>query len=398
MVGASLALALRELPLSVLLVEAVAPDAAAHTSFDDRSTALGNGSRQVFEALGIWERLGADAAPIRRIHVSEAGRFGFARLEAGQFGLPALGYVVPNRALGRELWGALRGAPHVQVAMPAKVTAVRFDTDRATLQVDGPQPRSCSARLVIAADGADSPVRLAAGIEAQRHDYGQTAVVTSFAGDAGDTPEQAGVAYERFTAQGTLAVLPLPGSRHTLIWAASPAAAARLLDLDDAAFLLELQRVFGWRLGRLRDLGRRGAYPLALVCARRSVGRRSVLLGNAAQALHPIAGQGFNLGLRDAAQVAELLADALRTGTTDVGAPELLAGFEALRAADRFGVTRFTDGLVRLFNDPRPGVGLARNLGLLLFDSTPPAKRALARLSWGFGARRPRLVRGLSLR
>jgi 2-octaprenyl-6-methoxyphenol hydroxylase len=402
MVGASLALALRDLPLSVLLVEAVAADSASQPSFDERSTALGNGSRQVFETLGIWARLAKDVAPIRRIHVSEAGRFGFARLEATQFDLPALGYVVPNRALGRELWAALRSAPRkppsLDIMAPARLAQVEFAADRAVLRIEGAVEREVSAALVVAADGARSPVRLAAGIDAREEDYGQTAVVTSFASDAPLRPHDAGSAYERFTADGTLAVLPLPGGRHTLIWAAPTDAAARLLALDDEQFGRELQRVFGWRLGRVREFGRRGSYPLSLLRAERSVGARSVLLGNAAQALHPVAGQGFNLGLRDAAELAELLAVAAAQGNTDCGAPELLAKFAALRDVDRSGVTRFTDGLIRLFNDRRPGVGLARNLGLLLFDVTPPAKRALAGLSWGFGARRPRLVRGLPLR
>ncbi|MEO7775300.1 MAG: 2-octaprenyl-6-methoxyphenyl hydroxylase, partial [Steroidobacteraceae bacterium] len=392
MVGASLALALRGLSLKVLLVEAVAPDSATHSSFDDRSTALGNGSRQVYETLGIWTKLANDIAPIQRIHVSESGRFGFARLEAEQFALAALGYVVPNRALGRELWAALRAAKHVHIEMPAKLTHVAFEPERVCLTIEGTPGRSdlareISARLVVAADGASSPVRIAAGIEAENEDYGQTALVTSFAVDGpGD-----GTAYERFTAEGTLAVLPLPGGRHTLIWASPPETAARLMALEDDAFLRELQRVFGWRLGRVRELGKRGAYPLSLLRAQRSVGVRSVLLGNASQALHPVAGQGFNLGLRDAATLAELLADA---SGSDVGAPGLLERFETARATDRNGVTRFTDGLIKLFHDRRPGFGVARNLGLLLFDVLPPAKRALSNLSWGFGSNRSRLVRG----
>jgi 2-octaprenyl-6-methoxyphenol hydroxylase len=395
MVGASLALALRDLPLSVLLVEAVAPESAAQPSFDDRTTALGNGSRQVFETLGIWPKLAGEVAPIQRIHVSEAGRFGFARLEASQFDLPALGYVVPNRALGRELWAALRTAPRIAIAMPAQLTGLQFEPERVRLQIAGAAQREVTARLVVAADGAQSPVRLTAGIEAQQEDYQQTAVVTSFATDAGGATASPGTAFERFTAEGTLAVLPLPGARHSLIWAAPHAAAARLLALDPDAYCRQLQRVFGWRLGRIRELGPRGSYPLALLRAERSVGARCVLLGNAAQALHPVAGQGFNLGLRDAALLAELLAGA---AGGDVGDPALLARFAAERSVDRGGVTRFTDSLVKLFNDRRPGFGMARNLGLLLFDVTPPAKRALAGLSWGFGSRRPRLVRGLPVR
>jgi 2-octaprenyl-6-methoxyphenol hydroxylase len=167
--------------------------------------------------------------------------------------------------------------------------------------------------------------------------------------------------------------------------------------LPDADYLAELQQCFGWRVGRLLRVGRRNAYPLRLTRAGQVAGARSVLVGNAAQALHPVAGQGFNLGLRDVATLAELLAERAGKPGFDAGAPELLAAFAARRTADRDGVTRFTDGLVKLFGDGRPGVGAARDLGLLLFDLSPTAKAALSRLSWGFAGRTPRLARGLAL-
>jgi len=397
MVGASLALALIHTPLRILVIEAFEPESGQQPSFDERTSALGNGSRQVFEALGLWDRLLPDAAPIRRIHVSDAGHFGFARLDAAQFGQAAIGYVVPNRVIGRELWGALRRAARIDVRMPARVTRVQPAADTATVEfTDDRGAQRVSARLVVAADGAQSLVRAAAGIEATRDDYDQTAIIASLRTDRADD----GTAYERFTSAGPMALLPLklplPGHWRALVWAARPADAAALLALDEASFMARWQDAFGWRAGRALQLGRRVAYPLALVRAGAGIAPRAVLLGNASQSLHPVAGQGFNLGLRDAAGLAELLAQAARAGE-DVGAPALLERYAAAREADREGVVRLTDGLVRGFSDARAGRATLRNLGLLAFDLLPPAKRALSRVSFGFGGASPRLTRGLPL-
>jgi 2-octaprenyl-6-methoxyphenol hydroxylase len=201
------------------------------------------------------------------------------------------------------------------------------------------------------------------------------------------------VAFERFTTTGPLAVLPLFDGSYTVVWTLAPGAASAALALDDRAFLETLQRSFGWRAGRLVRVGKRSSYALRLTRAEQTTGRRVALIGNAAQALHPVAGQGFTLGLRDAAILAEVLADA----QGDVGADSVLEDFAHRRAADRAGVTRFTDGLVRLFADERPGLPALRNLGLLLFDVAPSAKSALARISWGFSGTVPRLARGLAL-
>jgi 2-octaprenyl-6-methoxyphenol hydroxylase len=391
MVGASLALALARTPLRVVLVEAVAPDSQAQPSFDERTTALGNASRRIFESLGIWERLGREAAAIRTIHVSDAGRFGFARLQARDQGVEAFGYVVPNRVIGGALWDVLAArTPGLALRVPARPRSILPAADAVQLTLESAAgTEQLSARLVVAADGADSLVRHAAGIEARVREYHQMALVVNV---AADRPHD-GTAYERFTSAGPLAVLPLRDGSFTLVWARAPADAQRLMQLEEAAFLRELQGHFGWRVGRFVRAGRRAAYPLALTRAARTVAPRTVLIGNAAQALHPVAGQGFNLGLRDAAALAELLAAA----AGDVGGAELLERFAHERAADRRGVIRFTDSLVRLFADERQLIGAARNLGLLLFDLAPPAKSALARVSAGFGGRTPRLARGLSL-
>lgn len=398
MVGASLALALRGSGLSVLVIEPFGPDDAAQPSFDERTTALGNGSRRALQALGVWEALQPEAAPIQRIHVSDAGRFGFARLDAAQFGQAALGHVVPNRAIGRELWSALRQSGHAQLCLGARVEAVMAQASAVALRwtQDG-EARQADARLVVAADGAQSLVRTAAGIEARRDDYDQTAVVAAVRTDRASD----GTAFERFTPDGPMALLPLrppqAGHWYTLVWAARPQDAQSLLALEAPAFLARWQQAFGWRAGRAVQLGQRASYPLTLVRAAEAVAPRTVLLGNASQSLHPVAGQGFNLGLRDAAELAEVLVDARRAGATDVGAPDLLSRYAAARHADRQGVVRFTDTLVRVFSDDSPAWAAVRDAGLLLFDVLPPAKQALSRVSLGFGGRSPRLTRGLGL-
>ncbi len=226
--------------------------------------------------------------------------------------------------------------------------------------------------------------------EASVEDYGQVAITANIAADRAHD----GTAYERFTPAGPLAVLPLFDGNFGIVWTAVPERATEILALSDSAFLDELQRRFGWRAGKFVRVGRRASYPLRLTRSATSIATRAVLIGNAAQALHPVAGQGFNLGLRDAAMLAELLAGP----HGDPGAPEMLERFAGWRTQDRTGVIRFTDGLVKLFGDARPGVGIARNFGLLLLDLAPPAKSALARVGAGFGGPTPRLARGLAVR
>jgi len=393
MVGASFALALRSTSLRVLLIEGIPPDSAAQPSFDERTTALGNGSRQIFETLGVWPAMSGDASPIRSIHVSDAGRFGVARLDAHEQGVHAFGYVVPNRVIGRALWQALRDAPNITVAVPAQLKSATVRDDGVLLDVviDGATER-IRAVVAVAADGAGSVLRASAGIDAAVEDYDQIAIVVNAATERPHTGE----AFERFTASGPLAVLPVTGGGYAVVWAVSPTRAAELIALDEAGFAAELLNAFGWRAGRWTRIGRRNSYPLALTRAEETVSGRVVLIGNAAQALHPVAGQGFNLGLRDAATLAEMLAGASHTDFAPTAA-ELLAKFAAWRAEDRKGVTRFTDSLVKLFGSDTPGVGLVRNFGLLLFDMSPAAKRALSRVSWGFAGRMPRLARGLPL-
>ncbi|MBS0578407.1 MAG: 2-octaprenyl-6-methoxyphenyl hydroxylase [Proteobacteria bacterium] len=393
MVGASLAVALQGSGVRVMLIESVPFESGAQQSFDARTTALGNASQRIYAALGVWEGVAGAAQPIRSIHVSEAGRFGFARLEAREQGIEAFGYVIANRVLGAALWQRLaRADAQLLLRVPARIDHIEPGAEAVAFTVQGEAGASetVRTRLIVAADGAQSLVRSAAGIAASVEDYDQVAVVTTV---AADQPHGAR-AYERFTPSGPLAVLPLHDGTLAVIWARTPADARTLLALQEADYLAELQAAFGWRAGRFVRAGARGSYPLRLTRAATAVAQRTVLIGNAAQALHPVAGQGFNLGLRDAAMLAELIV----AEPAAAGDPAQLQRFADWRAGDRAGVTRFTDSLVKLFGDPRPGVGLLRSLGLLAFDLAPPAKSALARVSAGFAGPIPRLARGLPVR
>jgi len=416
MVGASLAVALAPLGLKIVLIEAVAYDSASQPSFDERTTALSNASRRILETLGVWRDVQSAATPIRKIHVSDRGRFGFARIDAAEQGLEAMGYVVPNRALGAALWSRIQENRSIRVHCPAQVSNVAAGADSVQLQVAGTLPGGAAAcaevagagvvdgaagaaidaRLIVAADGVQSAVRAAFGVGAQSRDYEQTAVITTV------LPQRFHdhVAYERFTDSGPLALLPLEGGRCALVLTLDRAAAEAAMSWSDVEFLGELQRRFGFRLGRFLKVGRRSQYPLSLTRALRTSAQRCAIVGNAAQALHPVAGMGFNLGLRDVASLAEIIADHRHEPQFDAGAAGSLAEYDAWRAADRRGVIAFTDGLVRLFASPlRTARGL-RNAGLLAFDLLPPAKAALSLLSTGArpGARVPKLARGVALR
>ena len=390
MVGASLALALAGTRLRVIVIEAVAAASAAQPSFDERSTALGNGARQILQTLGVWDEIGPQAAPIREIHISDAGHYGFARLDAAEHGLAALGYTVANRQLGAALWRALGRSPGIDVVSPARVVALQPGAEwvQLTIAGDGGEPQMLQARLVVAADGAHSLVKQAAGIASNERDYQQVALVANLATDR----SARGIAFERFTATGPLALLPLADGSYTVVWTLAPEVAQSMLAAEDGEFCRTLQHSFGWRAGQIVRVGKRSSYPLSLVSAQRLRAGRVALIGNAAQSLHPVAAQGFNLGLRDAAMLAELIAAA-----DDPGAEELLARFAHQRASDRRGMITFTDQLVTVFSNRRGAAIAARDLGLLLFDLSQPAKRALSRLSWGFGGALPRLSRGLPL-
>lgn len=393
MVGACLARALSGQGLRIAVIEAERPERRAAPGYDDRAIALAYGTRRIFDGLGVWPDIEAGATAIHRIHVSDRGHFGAVCMDRDEEGLPAIGYVVPARIIGQVLADAVAGLPDVSAVTPARVvgTDQAADCVRVTIDAQG-ATETVTARLVVAADGADSLLRARAGIDSVQTDYGQTAIITNV------TPQQphANVAYERFTDTGPLALLPMSEGRCAVVWTVAGGEADAVLALDDAAFLEQLQERFGQRLGRLTRAGRRQAWPLRLLSARQAVAERLALVGNAIHTLHPIAGQGFNLGARDVAVLAEVIVDAVRAGE-DPGADAVLARYAGWRRRDHANVTVFTDGLARLFTVPLPGLGMARSAGMVALDLLPPAKRLLTRLTMGRSGRMPRLARGLPL-
>ena len=396
MVGASLAVALEPLGLDVAVVEAVARTAAAQPSFDERSTALSRSSQRSFEAMGLWPEIVAASTPIRSVHVSDKGRFGFSHIDAEEQGVEALGYVCINRVLGGVLENALEKAPHVTFVCPASITGVETgDTDNTvTIEHGDGRVEQLSAPLLVAADGARSHVRELLGIGSTFTDYGQKAII----GNVLTELPNGGCAYERFTESGPLAMLPISNGRTAFVWILETAHAEAMLELDDATFTAKLADAFGTRLGGFSRVGKRSAYPLGLSKALRLTAHRAVLVGNAAHGLHPVAAQGFNLGMRDVAALCDCIADEMSKGdVADIGSPGVLETYAEWRRPDQQKLVAFTDGLVRLFGSRRPGIRTLRNVGMLGFDFIPGVRRAFARHTMGLAGRLPRLSRGIPL-
>ncbi|HHM04621.1 MAG TPA: 2-octaprenyl-6-methoxyphenyl hydroxylase [Gammaproteobacteria bacterium] len=393
MVGASLALSLADSGLSIGVIEAVPFRSSGQPSYDDRAIALAQGTRRIFSAMGVWEVLEGEVTPIRHIHISDRGHFGATRLDARDHGVEALGYVVENRVLGRVLGGRLGSQANVVLWCPAKVENVILGSEVAEVVINTGDARTrLTGKLVVAADGTKSAVRDMLDIGVIRWEYGQTAVISNV------TPGRPHDfrAFERFTDTGPLALLPMGDERCSLVWTVRPGQVDGIMALGDAAFLARLQERFGGRLGRFVKAGQRYAYPLAMVRAREHVRSRFALIGNAAHTLHPVAGQGFNLGLRDVAVLAQVVFDAARAGQ-DIGALETLHAYARWRQKDHLKIIGFTDGLARIFANPLAPVRWARGAGLLALELLPPAKRALARHTMGLAGRLPRLARGLPL-
>lgn len=395
MVGVTLGLCLaQQLPQRrvVLLEQATLPAVQPGqplpyaATFDARNTALSRRTIQAFTDLGLWQRLQPHATPIRHIHVSDRGHFGFARLNAEDEQVESFGQVIENAWLGVVLLAALRDCPSVSVRDGVSVTGLTREPERITVRGrQGDAELVIQAPLVIAADGTGSPCRDWLGLGARRHDYTQTALVTTVA----TSLPHAQVAYERFSAQGPIALLPLPDlpgepvqTRRSLVWALPPADAERMMALDDAAFLQALQTAFGGRAGRFRRVGRRQVWPLQLMVADQQVVPRAVVLGNAAHSLHPVAGQGFNLCLRDILVLVQELVAADAAGQ-DPGDLSLLRRYEQMRLEDQRQIIRFSDTLVRGFSTSSPLLAVLRNAGLVGFDLLPGAKPALARYAMG---------------
>lgn len=394
MIGTSFALALAPLGLRITVVEAVARAASEQPSFDERSTALSRSSQRMYTAMGLWDEIRSAATPIRSIHVSEKGRFGFSHIDAEEQGVEALGYVVINRVLGGVLQAALEEQDNIEFICPARITGVQSDDDSVVTCVDEDgTTRNISGRLLVAADGARSTVREMLGISATHLEYDQHAVI----GNLLTEKPHANRAFERFTDAGPLALLPIENDRASFVWILSSCAVGRVLALDDESFTEELQEAFGLRLGRFSKVGTRVAYPLGLSKANGLIVNRGVLIGNAAHGLHPVAAQGFNLGLRDVAALSDCISESRVNGGIDPGDAGVLEEYASWRRADQGKLVHFTDGIVRLFGSRLPAVRTLRNVGMLGFDVIPGVRTLFAKHTMGLAGKLPRLSRGVPL-
>jgi 2-octaprenyl-6-methoxyphenol hydroxylase len=392
MVGASLACALGNQPLRVGVIEAIPFRSESQPSYDDRSIALAYGARKIFEGMGLWQQVQKIVTPIKKIHVSDRGHFGATRMDAAREGYPALGYVVENRHIGQLFANTLASLPNVELICPAKLQNFTINADEAEVVIerDG-KIETLSTKLIVGADGGRSVVRQLAGIDHTSDDYNQNAVIANV------TPgkDHQNIAYERFTDNGPLALLPMSEGRCSLVWTVDRDNIETVMAWDDKTFLTQLQQRFGMRLGTLQKVGRRNAYPLALVRAVEHIRPRLALIGNAAHVLHPIAGQGFNLGIRDVAALAQVIVEAKEQ---DIGAIAVLNQYDAWRKHDQDCVTSLTDGLVRIFSNQITPLVIGRNSGLLAMDMIPPVKRMLMRQTMGLAGKLPKLARGIPLR
>lgn len=380
LVGASLALALQQgakaRGWNIALIEPFEPGSEYQPSYDARSTALSYGTRLIYQRLGVWERIAERAEPITQIHVSDRGRAGATRLDASDQQVPALGYVVENAWIGHCLWQALDDEA-VTRHCPAEVEQMQAVAGGYRLTLTTGQVLDCD--LAVLADGGRSALREQLGIAIKTTPYDQSALIANV------TPGKphGGQAFERFTDDGPMALLPLQDNRCALVWTRPEEDAARLAALPEAAFLDELQQAFGYRLGGFQQVGARHLYPLMLIEAEEQVRSGLVVLGNAAHSLHPIAGQGYNLSLRD----TEALAAALLSGSAKLGDIGVLQAYHRRQRTDQWLTVGFSDRLTRLFAGSALVSVAGRNLGLLGLDLLPPAKAWFARQAMGLGVR-----------
>jgi len=412
MVGASLACALmpsiREFGLKVAMIESFAlpehvDEVLYQPSYDDRSTALSYGSRCLLQQLGAWQSLALHATPIEHIHVSDKGYFGKTRLHAKEHGIEALGYVIENAWLGRVLLQQVRECSDITCISPASVSELKIQLgengesyQRLTIEGDA-GTQLIDTRLAVVADGGRSQVCQRLGIEAQQRSYQQSAIIANV---SAEKPHQNG-AYERFTEQGPVALLPLHEAKSTrqnrsaLVFTVADSEVDEVLALDDKAFLAELQRRFGYRLGQFVSIGKRESYPLSLQRAKEQVRSGIVVVGNAAHTLHPVAGQGFNLALRGVMTLVQQLQKGLAKGQSP-GSLQVLQAYLTEQQSDQDKTIVFTDQLLKLFGHSHPVIGHARGCGLLALDLFRPAHHAFARQAMGLGDRLPRVSAGVT--
>lgn len=407
LVGASLACALSDSSLRIAIVEAFpfkSDDSVYQPAFDARSVALSHTSKQVFDGIGLWPSINQlGVAAIKNIHVSDRGHAGITRLNAENENVDALGYVVETRVIGKALFQALKQQENVTFIAPAKLKDFTLTAEKATASIEVTSSdnvvelKVLTTKLLVAADGDDSIVRRLSGVRIKQHNYEQSAVIANIAADKPHNNK----AFERFTDSGPLALLPMASShqdenRYSLVWTIHRSEQEEMLGWDDETFLQKLQQRFGTRAGTFTKASQRHAYPLSFMRAKEHVRERLAIIGNAAHSLHPVAGQGFNLGLRDVAALSQVIIDAER-GNKDIGDLSNLQVYADWRRRDHMQTAMATDGLVKLFSNNFLPLAALRNLGLLVVDLVPPLKKVFARHAMGFVGKLPRLARGLKL-
>ncbi|WP_180074763.1 2-octaprenyl-6-methoxyphenyl hydroxylase [Acinetobacter sp. YH12116] len=391
MVGLSLALMLAKANIAVKLLEAIqypnyddANLAPYHSSFDARNSALSRRSVQIYQELGLWDALQEHAVPILEVHITEQGSFGKARLQAEQEKVESFGQVIENAWLGRVLLTQVRTEPLIELIDGVKVTSLTQDADLAYLEAQrGSEVLQLQSKLVIAADGRDSFCRKALGIGVDEHDYDQVAIVTTVQ----TSKPHNHVGFERFSPLGPLALLPLPGEyRRSVVWPVKKGTEHEWLGEDnDQHFLDALQQTYGDRAGKFQKTGRRFSFPLSQVLAEKQAVGRVVLMGNAAHTIHPVAGQGFNLCMRDAYVLVRYLKEQLAQ-QADLGDAAMLQDYEKSRLTDQQRVIKFCDSVVRGFSNQNPVLKLLRNTGLIAFDTIPGIKPLVANYAMGLKA------------
>jgi len=387
MVGLAAAAAAESGGLSVAVIDRADPATQRAAAFDGRTSAIALGAQRMLAVLGVWDGLAAAAEPILDIRVSDGDSPLFLHYDHREVGDAPLGWIVENRAIRRALFAAVAARPGIAHLAPAGIKALEREAGHVAVTLD--DGATIAARLLIGADGRNSSIRRQFGIEATTWSYPQTGIVCTI----GHARPHRGVAHERFLPAGPFAILPMTGNRSSLVWTERADLAPVMMALPDDEFLEEIASRVGGFLGALSLEGPRWSYPLSLLHAERYVDPRVALIGDAAHAIHPIAGQGLNLGLKDAAVLAEVLVDARRLGL-DIGQVDLLERYARWRRFDNLALIAATDGLNRLFSNDIAPVRLVRDLGLAAVNRIGPAKRLFMRHAMGVLGDLPRLVRG----
>jgi len=374
----------------IAVLEASNPLQAQASGLNARSIALSISSVQIFKALNIWSSIETFAAPIRHIHISARGRWGVTRLGAKDYNFDALGYVVESQHLGRCLQEAVAASADIEFLTEAEFETIAQQQSVTIGYRKQGRKKKLESRLALIADGAHSQARAALGIDHESLDYGQSVVICNVE----FSKPRPHTAYERFTDQGPLAMLPLGGNRYACVWTRDTETAAATMLLDDTDFIEALQTWFGLRLGFIECVGQRSSFPLQRTRASALQRQRCIVIGNAANALHPVAGQSFNLSLRDIACLYELLVGHKLSEFVDDQLAAIGSDYELKRVSEQQAVIRFGDGLVNLFSNDLPIFNHARAAGLSLLDLIPPLKRQVALAGMGMTFAGNRLLRG----